>query len=64
MTNRQKQCLLAYLGFYNGKANGIWNEESKDATLKFQKAYGDIEPDDSCGEKTQMALMYAVTYGV
>ncbi len=40
MTNKQKQCLLAYLGYYDGKIDGIWGEKSRKATEAFQKAYG------------------------
>lgn len=63
MTNKQKQHLLAYLGFYHGAVTGIWDEESKAAALRFQEAYG-IEPDDSCGDKTQKAMICAVSYGL
>lgn len=40
MTNKQKQCLLAYLGYYNGQIDDIWGEKSKEATENFQRAYG------------------------
>lgn len=63
MTNQQKQCLLAYLGFYRGTIQGNWNEETVASVLKFQKAVG-IEADETCGSPTQQALLYAVTYGL
>ena len=40
MTAKQKQCLLAYLGYYTGAIDGIWGEKSRQATEDFQKAYG------------------------
>lgn len=39
MTNRQKQHLLAFLGFYTGSIDGIWGPQSQAATDKFQKKY-------------------------
>jgi peptidoglycan hydrolase-like protein with peptidoglycan-binding domain len=63
MTIKQRQHLLAYLGFYHGTVTGIWDEESKAAALRFQEAYG-IEADESCGEESQKALICAVSYGM
>jgi hypothetical protein len=63
MTIKQRQHLLAYLGFYHGAVTGMWDEESKAAALKFQTEYG-IEPDESCGVESQKAMQYAVTYGL
>lgn len=40
MTNEQKQHLLAYLGYYRIKIDGIWGNGSMGATRKFQEAYG------------------------
>ena len=39
MTVKQKQCLLAYLGYYTGAIDGIWGEKSRAATEAFQRAY-------------------------
>lgn len=39
MTIEQKQCLLYYLGYYTGRIDGIWGEQSIGATKKFQHAY-------------------------
>lgn len=40
MTNEQKQHLLAYLGYYRIKVDGIWGNGSIGATKKFQEDYG------------------------
>ena len=40
MTNEQKQHLLAYLGYYRIKVDGIWGSGSVGATKKFQEDYG------------------------
>lgn len=63
MTIKQRQHLLAYLGFYHGAVTGVWDEESKVAALRFQEAYG-LTADESCGEESQKAMQYAVTYGL
>ena len=39
MTNKQRQYLLGYLGFYAGPVDGIWGEQSKAATEGFQNRY-------------------------
>lgn len=39
MTTKQKQALLAYLGYYDGPLDGIWGEKSQRATIDFQRAY-------------------------
>lgn len=41
MTDKQKQHLLGYLGFYTGAVDGIWGEQSKAATAAFQGRYMD-----------------------
>lgn len=40
MTNKQKQALLAYLGYYVGAIDGIWGSGSRAAATAFQKDYG------------------------
>ena len=40
MTNRQKQNLLQYLGYYLSVPDGIWGEKSKAAARAFQRAWG------------------------
>ena len=47
MTDTQKQCLLAYLGYYNGPLDGVWGDKSQRATIDFQRAY--MEPTDVDG---------------
>lgn len=39
MTVKQKQHLLAYLGYYPEPVDGIWGEKSRLATQLFQKAF-------------------------
>ena len=40
MTDIQKQCLLKYLGYYEGSVDGIFGPASRAATKAFQAAYG------------------------
>ena len=40
MTIEQKQHLLAYLGYYTIKVDGIWGKGSVGATQEFQRDYG------------------------
>ena len=51
MTAKQKQCLLAYLGYYTGAIDGIWGEKSRQATEDFQRSCG-LDPDGVFGEET------------
>ena len=37
MTIKQKQCLLAYLGYYKGGIDGIWGARSESATFNFKR---------------------------
>lgn len=62
MTNKQKQCLLAYLGYYTGAIDGIWGAQSRQATLDFQNAFGGIKVDGDPGPETQKAMKHAVAY--
>ena len=39
MTLKQKQALLAYLGFYDGPLDGLWGEKSQRAAIDFQNSY-------------------------
>ena len=64
MTPGQKQCLLAYLGYYGGPVNGTWTDECKDATTRFQKDFGGIAVDGIVGPETGKALTHAVAYGM
>lgn len=47
MTNRQKQNLLQYLGYYEGRPDGIWGDLSRRATEAFQHDY--LPPDSVDG---------------
>ena len=40
MNIKQKQLNLKHLGYYKGNIDGIWGNGSKEATKKFQQAYG------------------------
>lgn len=62
MTNKQKQCLLAYLGYYDGKIDGIWGEKSRQATEKFQRAYG-LDVDGVYGDGTHARVLVVIATG-
>ena len=64
MTLKQKQALLAYLGYYDGAIDGIWGEKSQQATIDFQRDFGGISVDGICGEQTEKALKHSVAYGI
>ena len=59
MTNVQKQCLLKYLGYYDGAVDGLWGPKSRQATADFQKAYG-LEADGQFGSLTEAKILEAV----
>lgn len=63
MTIKQKQNLLAFLGYYVGNIDGEWGTLSRTATQAFQRDFG-LDPDGICGEKTEKALTHAVCYGM
>lgn len=60
MNLRQKQCLLMFLGHYDGPIDGIWGEKSIQATAAFQKSAA-LEPDGVFGTKTEEAILKAIT---
>ncbi len=64
MTIEQKQCLLKYLGYYEGKVDGEWGSLSEESTRNFQIAFGGLDPDGICGTETEKALKHAVAYGI
>ena len=64
MTVQQKQCLLAYLGYYTGDIDGRFGPQSVAATKTFQQDFGGISVDGICGEQTEKALKHAVAYGI
>ena len=59
MTVKQRQHLLAYLGYYGGNADGDWGEGSRAACTAFQKAMG-LTADGFGGPETDGALKRAV----
>lgn len=59
MTVKQKQCLLAYLGYYVGEIDGSWGTLSKTATLAFQEDHG-LQADGIFGDATAKAARAAV----
>lgn len=63
MTVKQKQHLLAYLGYYVGNIDGDWGQLSKTACKAFQKDFG-LTADGIAGDKTEKALKHAVAYGM
>ena len=63
MTDKQKQHLLAYLGYYVGEIDGKFGQLSKVACKAFQTDFGGIAVDGKCGPETQKALKHAITYG-
>ena len=63
MTIKQRQNLLAYLGYYVGDIDGVWGTLSATATKAFQKDYG-LKADGVCGADTEKALKHAVNYGM
>lgn len=63
MTNKQRQHLLAYLGYYVGNADGEWGTLSKTACKAFQADFGGIEVDGFGGKNTDKALKHAVSIG-
>lgn len=62
MTIRQRQHLLAYLGYYVGNVDGNWGTLSKTACTSFQKDFGGIVVDGFWGTETDKALRHAVAY--
>ena len=66
MTEKQKQCLLEYLGYYasdaTGNVDGIWGEKSKAATQAFQTDYGLIA-DGIFGPLTEKEILDVVHTG-
>lgn len=63
MTIKQRQHLLAYLGYYVGNVDGAWGQLSRIACTQFQKEFG-LTPDGVCGSQTEKALTHAVAYGM
>lgn len=64
MTTKQRQNLLAYLGYYSGDIDGIYGQQTKAAVEDFQEAFGGISVDGLAGDETDKALRHAVAYGM
>ena len=62
MTLKQKQALLAYLGYYDGPLDGLWGEKSQMATEAFQRDYS-ITVDGIFGAATEKRILEVVASG-
>ena len=62
MTTKQRQCLLAYLGYYTGELDDIYGSGTRTAVTAFQEAAG-IGVDGVAGAQTDGALIRAVADG-
>ena len=62
MTTKQRQCLLAYLGYYTGELDDIYGSGTRTAVTAFQEAAG-IGVDGVAGAQTDEALIRAVAEG-
>ena len=64
MTLKQKQALLAYLGFYDGPLDGLWGEKSQRATIDFQRAcMAQTEVDGIFGAATEKRVLEVIATG-
>lgn len=59
MTEKQKQCLLTFLGYDTGGVDGIWGERSRHAVEVCQEDLG-IPADGVWGKQTETAILEAV----
>lgn len=64
MTTKQRQNLLAYLGYYSGIPDGEYGPLTRKAVENFQEAFGGIGVDGVAGQETDKALLHAVAYGM
>ena len=62
MTVRQKQCLLAYLGYYAGKIDGVWGDASRKATEDFQREHR-LAADGVFGDGTAACIREVIASG-
>ena len=62
MTVKQKQHLLAYLGYYQAEADGIWGSKSREATEAFQKDHG-LTADGCFGADTARRMLEVISTG-
>ena len=64
MTLKQKQALLAYLGYYDGPLDGLWGEKSQRATIDFQRAcMAQTEVDGIFGAATEKRILEVIATG-
>lgn len=64
MTTKQKQALLAYLGYYDGPLDGVWGEKSQQATIDFQRAYmAQEDVDGILGAVTEKRILEVIATG-
>ena len=64
MTMKQKQALLAYLGYYDSPLDGLWGEKSQRATIDFQRAYMEQEDVDGIfGPETEKMILEVIATG-
>lgn len=63
MTDKQRQNLLQYLGYYDGIPDGAWGPKSQAACRAFQEDFGGIAQDGVGGPETDGALKHAVSLG-
>lgn len=59
VTVTQKQCLLAYLGYYRDAIDGIWGAASVKATDAFQQDHG-LNRDGIFGEETRQRILETI----
>lgn len=62
MTRKQKQALLAYLGYYSGAIDGIWGQRSQQATIHFQRDFMD-SADGIFGAATEKRILEVIASG-
>lgn len=64
MTLKQKQALLAYLGYYDGHLDGLWGAKSQRAVIDFQRAYMDAtDVDGIFGAATEKRILEVIATG-
>lgn len=63
MTVSQKQCLLAFLGYYSAQSiDGVWGPRSEEAVRSFQRDFG-LSADGIWGEETGKRIREVVSTG-
>ena len=62
MTVKQKQCLLAFFGCYEGEIDGVWGDLSRQGTVRFQVKTG-LKEDGVFGEETEAMARKLISGG-